>query len=76
MKATRLSWVPNPEVAGPRVELPAQEVRQRDQIVMQNDSARFGGDKSGIGSTFGGLLSSGYNKAKSVFGGVANSVQS
>ena len=53
-----------------------QEVRQMDQIVFQNDAARKSESSGGVGSSLGSMLSEGFMKAKSVFGGVATSVQS
>ena len=54
--------------------MPIQEVRQMDQIVFSNDAARKG-ESGGGGTSLGSMISEGFMKAKSVFGGVASSVQ-
>jgi len=44
---------------------------------LQNEASRYQGAKSSsIGSTFGSMLNSVHNKAKSVFGGVVSSASS
>ncbi len=55
--------------------MPVQEVRLIDQIVFANDAARKSEAGVGVGSSISSMLSEGFMKAKSVFGGMANSVQ-
>ena len=75
IKATRISWHESAGSRHHKVELPAPEVRQQDLIIFQNDAQRkqdHGGSKGG--SSIGSMLSDGFMKARSVFGGMANSV--
>ena len=75
IKATRISWNESADVKHHKVELPALEVRNQDQIIFRNDAQRKheqGGSKAG--SSIGSMLSDGFMKAKNVFGGMASSV--
>ena len=76
VKATRRNWLVTGDAHHGR-KPDKNEVKRHDQIIYYSDAIRRNNnDGASIGSAVGSMLNKGFSKMSSVFGGMANSVQS
>ena len=76
VKATRRNWLVTGDAHHGR-KPDKNEVKRHDQIIYYSDAIRRNSnDGASIGSAVGSMLNKGFSKMSSVFGGMANSVQS